>query len=123
MLAHDILRGMAELLHSRTDRTERDNGQPSLASDPMTQDANGNRGLSRGRKHRALDLILLLVALSGGLLALQNGRQLRQLRAEYERLSNDHGRPTDLGCIQGSRAGVGNWRTTAFCVACLFRLS
>ena len=26
--------------------------------------------------HRALDLILLLVALSGGLLALQNGRQL-----------------------------------------------
>jgi len=79
---YGILRGMAELRHRRPDRTERDNGQPSLPSDSMTQDANGNRGLPRGRMHRALDLILLLVALSGGLLALQNGRQLRQLRVE-----------------------------------------
>jgi hypothetical protein len=69
----------------------------------MTHNANGNRGSSRGRKHRALDLILLLVALSGGFLALQNGRQLRQLRAEYERLSTITG---DLPISDASKVHV-----------------
>ena len=56
-----------------------------------------------GREARAFDLILLLVALSGGLLALQNGRQLRQLRAEYERLSTITG---DLPISDASKVHV-----------------
>ena len=38
-------------------------------------------------KHRVLDLILLLAALLGGVLALQTGRQQSRLRGEHERLS------------------------------------
>lgn len=91
LCCYGILRGMAELLDSRTDEAEgeaeSDNAPPSFPSESMTQDADRSRGFRRGRKHRALDLVLLLVALVGGFFALQNGRQLRQLRAEYERLS------------------------------------
>jgi hypothetical protein len=38
-------------------------------------------------KHRAVDLVLLLVALLGGILAFQTGRQQSRLRGEHERLS------------------------------------
>lgn len=94
---------MAELLHSRTDATEDDKGQPSLRSEPTTRDASCSPCFWRERKRWALDLILLLVTLSGGFLALQNGRQLRQLRAEYERLSTITG---DLPISNASKVHV-----------------
>lgn len=101
-IAQCILPGMAELPH-RTDASEGDIRQPSLPFEPLPQDANGSPGFWKGRKHRALDLILLLVALVGGFLALQNGRQLRQVRAEYERLSKITG---DLPISDASKVHV-----------------
>lgn len=54
-------------------------------------------------KHRSLDLVLLLMALVGGILAFQTGRQQSCLRVEHERLSRITG---DLPISDASKVHV-----------------